>query len=271
MDINTIISSGLLESYVLGHSNAEETMQVKELCAKHPEIVMEIEAIENALIKYASLSAPEISDSFKESLFSRLNNKAVKTDNPESVFTPVKSVFSYKYAIAATITLFIISTAFIFDNILLHRKLEKAKVEFSLLNNNKNYYIEQWKIQQAIIKNMEEELAVLSDPNTKLVKLESTIATSNSMALIYWNSNSHHTYISEVQLPKPPEGKQYQLWAIVNGKPVDAGVFDLAITNGIDLQKMKEISGAQAFAVTIENKGGSPTPTLTTMCLLGNV
>lgn len=268
MDINTIISSGLLESYVLGHSNAEETMQVKELCAKHPEIVMEIEAIENALIKYSSLSAPEISDSFKENLFSRLNNKTVKTDNPESVFTPVKSVFSYKYAIAATITLLIISTVF---NILFYSKLQKTNAELSMLNNDKKQYIEQLKIQQTTLKTMKEGLAVLSDPKTKLIKLESTGALSGSMALVYWNSNSHHTYISEVQLPKPPEGKQYQLWAIVNGKPVDAGVFDLAITNGIDLQKMKEISGAQAFAVTIENKGGSPTPTLTTMCLLGNV
>lgn len=268
MDINTIISSGLLESYVLGYSTAEETMQVKELCAKHPEIVLEIEAIEKALIKYASLSAPEISDSFKENLFSQLNNKTVKTENPGSAYTPVKSVFSYKYAIAATITLLIISGVF---NFLFYSKLQKTDKAVSILNNDKKQYVEQLKTQQITLKALEEGLALLSDPNTKLVKLQSTGAPSSSKALIYWNSNSHQAYISEVQLPKPPEGKQYQLWAIVNGKPVDAGVFDLAITNGINLQKMKEIAGVQAFAVTIENKGGSPTPTLSTMCLLGNV
>lgn len=268
MDINTIISSGLLESYVLGHSTAEETMQVKELCAKHPEIVMEIEAIENALIKYASLSVPEISDSFKENLFSQLNKKTVQTENSGSVFTPVKSVFSYKYAIAATIVLLIVSSVF---NFLFYTKLQKTDAELSILSNAKKQYEEQLKIQQSAIKSMEDVLAVLTDPNTKLIKLESTIATSNSMALIYWNSNNYHTYISDVQLPKPPKGKQYQLWAIVNGNPIDAGVFDLAIMNGIDLQKMKKITGVQAFAVTIENEGGSLTPTLTTMCLLGNV
>ncbi|MES2287680.1 MAG: anti-sigma factor [Bacteroidota bacterium] len=268
MDINTIISSGLLESYVLGHSTAEETMQVKDLCAKHPEIAMEIEAIEQALITYASVSAPEISGNFKENLFSKLNNTTVKTENPGSAFTPVRSVFSYKYAIAASITLLVISTVF---NVLFYSKLQKTSAELSMLSNDKKQYAEQLEIQQSTLKAMQDDLAMLTDPNTKLVKLASTIATSNSMALIYWNSNSHHTYISEVQLPKPPEGKQYQLWAIVNGKPVDAGVFDLAISNGIDLQKMKEIPGVQAFAVTIENKGGSLTPTLTTMCLLGNV
>lgn len=268
MDINTIISSGLLESYVLGHSTAEETMQVKELCAKHPEIVLEIEAIEQALIKYASLKVPEISDSFKENLFSQLNNKTVKTENPRPVFTPVNSVFSYKYAIAATIALLIISSVF---NFLFYTKLQKTNTELAILSNDKKQYVKQLKTQQSTLKAVEDDLAVLTDPKTKLVKLESTIATSNSIALIYWNSNSHHTYISEVQLPKPPEGKQYQLWAIVNGKPIDAGIFDLAISRGINLQKMKKISGAQAFAVTLENKGGSLAPTLTTMCLLGNV
>lgn len=268
MDINTIISSGLLESYVLGYSSAEETVQVKELCAKHPEILLEIEAIEQALIAYASLSAPAIPDSFKEHLFSQLNNKTVQTENSGSVFTPVKSMFSYKYAIAATIALLLVSGVF---NLLFYSKLQKTNAELSMLSNDKKQYVEQLKIQQSTLKSMQDDLAVLTDPNTKLVKLESTIAKANSMALIYWNSNSYHTYISEVQLPTLPEGKQYQLWAIVNGKPVDAGVFDLAITNGIDLQKMKGTAGVQAFAVTIENKGGSLTPTLTTMCLLGNV
>lgn len=267
MDTNTIISSGILESYVLGHLTAEETLQVRELCVKHPEIVMEIEEIEKALITYASLRAPEISDSFKENLFSQLNNKTVKTEKPESANTPVMSM-SYKFAIAASITLLVISTVF---NFLFYSRLQKTDAEISLLRNDNKQYAEQLKIQQNTLKTMEEGLAVLSDPNTKLIRLQSTDAASSANALIHWNSNNHQAYISEVQLPAPPEGKQYQLWAIVNGKPVDAGVFDLTITNGINLQKMKETPGAQAFAVTLENKGGSATPTLTTMCLSGNV
>jgi anti-sigma-K factor RskA len=67
----------------------------------------------------------------------------------------------------------------------------------------------------------------------------------------------------------PPAGKQYQLWAIVDGKPVDAGMIDL--NQPIVFQQMKTINSAQAFAVTIENVGGSATPSLETMCLLGNV
>jgi anti-sigma-K factor RskA len=74
------------------------------------------------------------------------------------------------------------------------------------------------------------------------------------------------------EIPTPPEDKQYQLWAIVNGKPVDAGIFDLAAnTNTAVLQKMKPIADAQAFAITLEKKGGTHVPTLNAMFLLGNV
>jgi anti-sigma-K factor RskA len=62
---------------------------------------------------------------------------------------------------------------------------------------------------------------------------------------------------------------QYQLWAIIDGKPVDAGVFD---GNLAGLVKMKEIpSGAKTFAVTIEPRGGNASPTLEKMQVVGNV
>jgi anti-sigma-K factor RskA len=62
---------------------------------------------------------------------------------------------------------------------------------------------------------------------------------------------------------------QYQLWAIVDGKPIDAGVFD---SNLSGLVKMKDItSGASTFAVTIEPRGGSVSPSLHTMQVVGNI
>ena len=77
-------------------------------------------------------------------------------------------------------------------------------------------------------------------------------------------------YINVNSLPVPSADKQYQLWAIVDGKPVDAGVFTMT-SDSASIQKMKSISGAQAFAVTLEKKGGNPTPTMTAMYLMGNV
>lgn len=43
------INSGILELYVLGMTNAEETTLVHQMALKHPEIIQEIEEISNAL------------------------------------------------------------------------------------------------------------------------------------------------------------------------------------------------------------------------------
>ena len=56
---------------------------------------------------------------------------------------------------------------------------------------------------------------------------------------------------------------------MVDGKPVDAGVFDL--NAGPGMFKMKNIPRAQAFAITLEKKGGSPTPSLDKLYVLGKV
>jgi len=69
------------------------------------------------------------------------------------------------------------------------------------------------------------------------------------------------------KLPQAPSGKQYQLWALVDGKPVDAGM--IGDCNG--LCRLKNIPRAQAFAITLEREGGSPTPTMDQMYVLGKV
>lgn len=53
-----------------------------------------------------------------------------------------------------------------------------------------------------------------------------------------------------------------------DGKPVDAGVFDWNVAG---LLKMKGLNDAAAFAVSLEMRGGKPTPSLETMHVIGNV
>ena len=69
-----------------------------------------------------------------------------------------------------------------------------------------------------------------------------------------------------MSLPPAPPGKQYQFWADVDGRMVDAGMLT-GDTAGI--HRMKDMADATAFGVTLENEGGSPTPTLTALYLLG--
>ena len=50
MDRDKIISSGILELYVLGTATADEVRQVNDILFKHPELKKEIEEIELTLI-----------------------------------------------------------------------------------------------------------------------------------------------------------------------------------------------------------------------------
>ena len=116
----------------------------------------------------------------------------------------------------------------------------------------------------------ENKIQVLRDTGNVTVPMKGVEISPNSLALIHWNRNTNETFIDIASLPEPPSDMQYQLWAIVDGQPVDLGVFDL-IDNSIAMQQMKTIGNPQAFAVTLEKKGGSPTPTLEKMYVLGTV
>lgn len=251
---------------MLGNCTVEENLLVQELCAKHPEVLAEVESVESALMQYSSAKAPVISDAVKSRLMIDLNNKSKAAD----LVTKSSGVLSFKwhgYAAAVAIVLLVTSSII---NLLLYSKIQKLNSDLIVMQQEKTYYVDQLNVQNVNLNARNNEIALLSDPATKMVQLKSTDTTSDSKAVIYWNNNSRQTYLSLAQLPAPPQGKQYQLWAIVDGKPVDAGVFDSAANVSV-LQKMKEIANAQAFAVTIETAGGSPSPTLSALCLLGNV
>ncbi|MEJ0083604.1 MAG: anti-sigma factor [Puia sp.] len=91
----------------------------------------------------------------------------------------------------------------------------------------------------------------------------------SSLATVYWNTQSKDVYLLVNKLPAPVPDKQYQLWAIVDGKPVDAGVFEMA--EGISFVKLKTIPKAEAFAITLEKKGGSTKPDMDAMYVMGKV
>lgn len=118
------------------------------------------------------------------------------------------------------------------------------------------------------IKNKEQESKILAFSETMLmaeskeykkIGLSALPGKEEAFANILWNTKTHEVFISDMSLPKAPEGKQYQLWAIVDGKPVDAGL--LSDSNKYLAQRMKVFEKADAFAISIEQTGGSPTPT----------
>jgi anti-sigma-K factor RskA len=267
VDISAYISSGILESYVLDQLNEEERAAVKVMATKHPEIQAEIVAIEKTLERYAKSHSKTPSDNLKKKIASQL-----KFEDPSIIpitFKPKKGkLISKHWLIAASIAL-LISIGY---NVFLYSELVDAHNEFMALDVDKQYFAEQFEIQKTAYDDAKRHLDIVAQNGNKTVILKGLDNAPNAIASVYWNQSSKEVYLNISELPTPPDSKQYQLWAIVSGKPVDAGIFDLPPnSNTIVLQKMKPVADAQAFAVTLEKKGGTSVPTLNAMYLLGNV
>ena len=117
----------------------------------------------------------------------------------------------------------------------------------------------------------ENAISLMKNPLMTIVKMPGvpTSPAPSSLATVYWNTESKDVYLLVNQLPMPVPDKQYQLWAIVDGQPVDAGVFE--IEKNFSFVKLKTIPKAEAFAITLEKKGGSTTPNMNAMYVMGKV
>lgn len=270
MNVNEVISSGLLESYVLGTASAWETDLVHDLCKKDPLLIKEIESIEQALIKYSSQSVSpignEVKNKIEDKLFSAAGQEAPKEADGIQLKDQSKIIRLYKLGIAASVIFIITSVFYVFS---LQEKLNKILDKLAQTTTSKISAEEELLEQQASLILLTSKLEILSDPKVKSIALKGMNSLESKSALVHWNSTTNDVYFNAMALPSSPTDKQYQLWAIVDGKPVDVGMIEL--TGDSTFQKMKTVKNAQAFAVTIEKAGGSVTPTMETMCLLGNV
>jgi anti-sigma-K factor RskA len=265
MELKSFIESGIIESYLLGTASMEEIRLVNDMIAKHPELKNEIGMIEDSLLKAAESNSINPSAKTKENIFAQINTPP-KSEGKVVPFEKKKSSNALKYGMVATIAGLIISTVI---NVVIISQNIGMQNQMAKLSKEKTYMQTEVENQQRTLDKMESQFAVLTDPNNKTVTLKGLDVSPNSMATVFWNHANKDVYLYVNNLPAPPTDKQYQLWAIVDGKPVDAGVFNVG--EGETLQKMKPFPNAQAFAVTLEKKGGSPTPTMEAMYVMGNV
>ncbi len=255
MQKEDIISSGILEAYVIGISSPEEIDQVDKLRTQYPELNTEISRIEEAMESYAIVNGIVPAPGIKNKIFSSLN-----LSETEQIKYPAKIVsFSplNRIAAAAAILLLLVSNVFYYN------KYKNADLKYREGQ-------EQLASMNMHLTEMNRDMNIVQSKYSKPVALDGLEAAPDAAAKIFWMKNTGEVYVDPGNMPMAPADKQYQLWAIVDGKPVDAGVFEMGNDSSF-LQKMKTVNGAQAFAVTLEKKGGSLSPTMTAMYLMGNV
>src|SRR5258706_3635160 len=116
---------------------------------------------------------------------------------------------------------------------------------------------------QSQFSQREEVLALLSDPNVRIVNLAPLPAGSGARGQLLWNPSTRTGMLLVSGLPQTPPGKAYELWGIAGAEPVPAGIF-VVDTGGLALVRLPRLADAKnfdKFAVTLEPAGGVPQPT----------
>jgi anti-sigma-K factor RskA len=105
-------------------------------------------------------------------------------------------------------------------------------------------------------------LALLADPATRVVTLAGLAPSPGAQGRMIWNGRAGGLLVT-ADLPRAPEGKVYELWAIAGGKPRPAGLFTVDAEGKATLHvaPIEGVAGVDVFAVTLEPAGGVPAPT----------
>jgi len=270
-DIKTYIESGILELYVLGEVTQEERVQVEAMALKHPAIKAELDEIERSLEAYAEENAVEPSAGQRDRILNSLLTNFSDDNNfpsrdakvEDNIIIPIqraKSNSFYQYAFAACLALLIVSIAALIS---VYSRLQQSNTLLASLQTQNQHFTNR-------VNLMDRELNVFRDPSFKLLKLQGTKNSPTSALTVAWSPVKKKVMIdmANTNMPINDKDHQYQLWALVGGKPVDLGVFD-ADTTSKDMKEMKSIASADAFAVTLEPRGGSASPTMDEMMVLG--
>lgn len=260
MNIEDYISSGVLEAFALDELSAGERAEVEQNLLHYPQLKEELARIEEMQEVFLMKHAIQPRAAVKENIFKELESK------PNAKVVSIDSRISFwKYAAAASVTLALVSSYLAYNYYTKWRSTENNLSE--LIAQNQQIAQDYNTVNQRLDQ-IETDIQVLNNPAFTRVVMKGTENAPEAMASVYWNDNTKEVYLSIQNMKTLAQQNQYQLWAIVDGKPVDAGVFDTAATG---LLKMKELVGAAAFAVTIEPRGGKATPSLETLQVIGNV
>ncbi|MEO7923650.1 MAG: anti-sigma factor [Chitinophagaceae bacterium] len=232
MNTQEYISSGIIESYVLGLASIEERNELEKMCEQYPEVLQARTAFELALEKQAMENAIMPPVLLRDKVFAAIADAGTARQ------APVRSMSWLKYAAAACI---ILLAGSLYWNISLSRKNKELRSSYDNTI--------------AKLNDLQNDIKVLQqNPNVKMASMKGQNISPASFATVYWDTTSQDVYLMINNMPVPPSDKQYQLWAFLDGKPIDMGLIEIT-AKPLQLYRLKKAQAAQAFAITLEKKG----------------
>jgi anti-sigma-K factor RskA len=270
-DLKAYIESGVLEFYVLGDLTRNEKLEVELMLKKHPELRAELLEIEKTLQKYSETHAENPPDYLRSTILDVLDTREEKDTNPVvPITTDHNKNNSYKYAFAASVALLLLSLIAIIN---LNSQLKESNHHIAILRQSNQKFAKQVNYVEDQLETAKQSLKIFHNPDQyKLVSLKGTQNAPTASMMIAFSPEKEEVMIDMAALKMPANDSehQYQLWAMVDGKPIDLGVFDVK-SDTTGMIKMKSLKNVQAFGVTLEPKGGSINPTMDQMMAMGAI
>lgn len=247
MDIKEYISTGIIETYVMGLCSHDEEIELEQLRSQYQELDKAIidyeEAMEKNMLQQSTL--PDTATDKKilyiiDTLSKPAPDIRMQAGRQRNWLKP--------FAIAASLLL--------------------------LVSAGLNYYLYRQTKKQTVISGNGtlplSDYQVLNNPAITPVAMYGVGSHSICRCTMFWDKKTGKMYIMIHHLPKSSSAKDYQLWATVDGKQVSVGIVQDEI-RGRFIEMKNVPPGASAFSVTLEKAGGSSDPTIEETYLKGNI
>ncbi len=259
MNIKEYIESGVVENYVLGLASKTEQQEFESLCSQHPELIQAKRSFELVLEAQMLKEAMAPPADLKDKILRSLNIPGEDSLPKQKKYnTPVRKINIWKLAAAVCILLLTGSIFLGYSIRNRYLKLQMANIEL------KNRFINSGNTNGIVALT-----PIVQKPFIKWSTMVEPANSSHCMAHIFWDSLSTNTFLLIGNIPQSVSDKQFQLWALMDNQPINLGVFDSKKEG--QLIQMANVDKAKNFVITMEQKGGSLTPTMEALYAIGKL
>lgn len=259
MEPEELITSGLLEMYVVGALPAAESIVIQEAVEKFPEVKREVEQLESSLIHLAEAVSPALSALVWTYVLERIQ----KVRSISEGRTNWAAISGWAAAILCILGIFWMLK----ENNQLRDDVQTTSTQNAELKSK----IDSTQTELAVTN---EVLDVLRSKDYTAFTLPGNEAVApQAFAKVYYNKKDKIAYLDSKGLPKAPRGKVYQVWSLIMEPltPRSVGLLSSGAQIENNLYQFMNIPDAEAFGITLEPEGGSKTPTMSQLYILGKV
>ncbi|MFC3415858.1 anti-sigma factor [Algoriphagus hitonicola] len=274
MNIQEYIASGKLELFLLGELTEREREEVLDLAKEYPEIQHELDALEEAMFAFDQMTGAVPSAKLKSDIFASLEDelqspkpKEKLSDLPKLEGKVIQSSFWKNFAVAASLAAVLASVAAIYYAGKFYdtdQRFTALLEEQQVMADNLNQVTQEYEQTDSRLDRF-----VAGDFKRVEMLGESLEMQKDAKVDVFWDQGKEEVFIAVNRLNSLSAEFDYQLWAIGPDGPIGIGIVDP--TKPFSLQQMNAVAEAGVFAITIEPKGGSESPTLDKLVVLGEV